>query len=94
MKNEAVIIDEYRRMRPELLENVLQNLGEIKKKFGLFSVHTGPAIKVLTDGRNAHLIQEPSSWLLRLLTDYFEIQQLETLSDGSGFWVLTRPKRR
>jgi hypothetical protein len=81
-------------IEPELLENVLQDLGKITKKFGFFSVHTGPAIKVLTDGRNAHLIQEPSSWWLKRLTDYFEIQQLQTLSDGSGFWVLTRPKRR
>jgi len=87
-------IDVLEHIEPELLENVLQDLGKITKKFGFFSVHTGPAIKVLTDGRNAHLIQEPSSWWLKRLTDYFEIQQLQTLSDGSGFWVLTRPKRR
>jgi hypothetical protein len=87
-------IDVLEHIEPDLLVNVIEDLEKITKKFGFFSVHTGPAIKVLSDGRNAHLIQEPSSWWLKRLTDYFEIHQLQTLSDGSGFWVLVRPKRR
>jgi hypothetical protein len=86
-------IDVLEHIEPDLLDNVLNDLGKITQKFGFFSVHTGPAIKVLPDGRNAHLIQEPSSWWLKRLTNYFEIQQLQTLSDGSGFWVLTRSVR-
>ena len=87
-------IDVLEHIEPDLLNNVLTDLEKITRKFGFFSVHTGPAIKVLPDGRNAHLIQEPSSWWLKRLTNHFEIQQLQTLSDGSGFWVLTRPIRR
>ena len=57
-------IDVLEHIEPELIENVIQDLANITIKFGFFSVHMGPAVKVLADGRNAHLIQKPSSWWL------------------------------
>ena len=53
----------------------------------------GPAQKVLEDGRNAHLIQEPTSWWLEKLIRRFEISQLQTHQlMGHGFWVVVQPR--
>lgn len=79
-------------IEPPLLNNVLAELQGIVSKIGFFTVHTGPAVKVLPDGRNAHLIQEPSSWWLKRLTDYFEVRHLQTLPNGSGFWLIVERK--
>lgn len=83
-------IDVLEHIEPDLLENVLNDLEKITESYGFFSIHTGPAIKFLSDGRNAHLIQEQSSWWLKRLTNYFEILQLQTLPNNSGFWVLVK----
>ena len=78
-------IDVLEHIEPDLLDNVLDELQSITPRLGFFSIHTGPAIKVLSDGRNAHLIQKPSSWWLPRLCQRFEVQALD-LSPG-GFFV-------
>ena len=75
----------------DLLDNVLDELRSITPNLGFFSIHTGPAIKVLSDGRNAHLIQKPSSWWLPRLCQRFEIEGLS--ASAGGFCVLVTPKR-
>jgi hypothetical protein len=53
----------------------------------------GPAIKILADGRNAHLIQKPSSWWLTKIVKHFEIVQLMSHQImGNGIWMIVRPK--
>ncbi|MBM3349629.1 MAG: class I SAM-dependent methyltransferase [Betaproteobacteria bacterium] len=84
-------IDVLEHIEPDHLDNVLANLAEITIKVGFFSIHTGPAMKVLSDGRNAHLIQKPSSWWLDRLIRYFNIEQLQNLPEGSGFWIIVTP---
>lgn len=84
-------IDVLEHIEPELLDNVMEELARITVKYGLFSVHTGPAIKVLADGRNAHLIQQPSSWWLPKLCQYFEIYMLNPTA--GGFFVIVTPRR-
>ena len=83
-------IDVLEHVEPECLDNVLLDLRDITVKVGFLTVHTGPAMKHLADGRNAHLIQRPSSWWLPLLCRHFEIQHLQ--ADASGFWVVVRPQ--
>jgi hypothetical protein len=83
-------IDVLEHIEPELIGNVLCELSSITKKTGFFTIATGPAKKVLSDGRNAHLIQKPSSWWLRKVVDYFEVQHLESFDDH-GFWILVTP---
>jgi hypothetical protein len=86
-------IDVLEHIEPEKLENVLFDLSKITLNYGFFSIHMGPAAKVLSDGRNAHLIQEPSSWWLPRLTKYFEILHLQSHQMmGDGIWVIVRPK--
>ena len=79
-------IDVLEHVELECLDDVLRDLRDVTSKLGFFTVHTGPAGRVLPDGRNAHLIQKPSSWWLPKLCDYFEVSHLET-SKG-GFWVV------
>lgn len=82
-------IDVLEHVEPELLEAVLEELAEITVKLGFFSVHMGPAEKKLADGRNAHLIQRPSSWWLKRICEYFNVLQLESHGEmGRGFWII------
>ena len=46
-------IDVLEHIEPEFIDNVIQDLAKITIKFGFFSIHMGPAGKVLADGRNA-----------------------------------------
>lgn len=82
-------IDVLEHIEPDYLDTVLLDLKAITRRVGFLTVHTGPAMKVLPDGRNAHLIQRPSSWWLPRLCRHFEIIQLAT-SEG-GFWVVVTP---
>jgi hypothetical protein len=84
-------IDVLEHIEPDLLENVLRELHSITVGLGFFSVHMGPAGKTLADGRNAHLIQKPSSWWLHRLVEYFDVLHLQTHQMmGEGFWLLVR----
>jgi len=82
-------IDVLEHIEPECLENVIGELAGIVRKLGFFTIHTGPAMKVLDDGRNAHLIQRPASWWLPMLCKHFEIVHLQRAP--GGFWVLVAP---
>lgn len=85
-------IDVLEHIEPELLDNVLDDLARITVRVGFFTVHTGPAVKVLNDGRNAHLIQKPSSWWLPKFCRHFEINLLN--QTAGGFMVLVTPRIR
>lgn len=84
-------IDVLEHIEPPYIEPVIEELAGITPKFGLFSIHTGAAEKHLSDGRNAHLIQEPASWWLPRLCRRFEIVQLERAP--GGFWVVVEPRQ-
>ena len=86
-------IDVLEHIEPELLHNILGDLKRITTTLGFFTVHTGPAKKVLPDGRNAHLIQESNSWWLEKLIPSFEILHLQANPQGNpGFWVIVAPR--
>jgi hypothetical protein len=85
-------IDVLEHVEPECLENVFAELEAIVRKFGFFTIHTGAAVKVLDDGRNAHLIQQPASWWLPRLCRHFEILHLQRAP--GGFWVVVAPLAR
>ena len=82
-------IDVLEHIEPEYLDSVLDDLQRVTEFFGFFTVHTGPAMKVLSDGRNAHLIQEPSSWWLPKIQERFELIQFN--AQPNGFYVVVRP---
>ena len=83
-------IDVLEHIEPAYLDNVLDHLQSLVQHVGFFTVHTGPAIKVLPDGRNAHLIQEPPAWWLPKIFERFELLKFNRVSQG--FWILVAAK--
>lgn len=87
----VVCIDVLEHIEPSLLDNVLDNLAELCDPYGLFTVHSGPAVKVLSDGRNAHLTQEGPDWWLPRFRQRFEMMEVKAIPNG--FVVLVRSLR-
>jgi hypothetical protein len=83
-------VDVLEHIEPELLDNVLDDLQRVTADVGLFFVHTGPADKVLADGRNAHLIQQPSGWWLPKILARFELAKFDRIPHG--FFVIAERK--
>jgi hypothetical protein len=83
-------IDVLEHIEPELLDNFLDFLRDKTLEIGFFTVHTGPAMKVLPDGRNAHLIQQPPAWWLPKILDRFELQTFQKMENG--FMVVVTAK--
>ncbi len=83
-------IDVLEHIEPELLDNVLDDLQRVTIGHGVFTVHTGPAGKVLADGRNAHLIQQPPEWWLERFGNRFDVIEFRPMKQG--FWVLVTVK--
>lgn len=87
----VVCIDVLEHVEPLFLDNVLDHLGELCDPYGLFTVETGPAKKLLPDGRNAHLIQENLAWWKPRLEQRFEL--LEVGQEPRWFaFVRAKPK--
>jgi len=84
-------IDVLEHIEERFLDQVLLDLKEITRSIGFITVHMGPAVKMLPDGRNAHLIQKPASWWLPRMCRHFEIAQLQRTQ--GGFWVLVEPQK-
>lgn len=82
-------IDVLEHIEPELLDNVLTDLQSLSKHYAFLTVHTGPAVKTLSDGRNAHLIQQPAEWWFPLLSRFFDIHSFQKLPNG--FYVVCQP---
>lgn len=69
----VVCLDVLEHIEPELLDNVLDDLRRCTIKGVFLTVNMMPAGKVLADGRNAHLIQQPIEWWLPKLMVRWDI---------------------
>jgi hypothetical protein len=85
-------IDVLEHIEPHLLDNVLDDLRRVTARVGVFTVHTGAAMKVLPDGRNAHLTQQPPEWWLPKLMQRFELVHYGRAPEG--FLVAVERKKR
>ncbi len=83
-------IDVLEHIEPELLDNVLDDLQRVTIGHGMFTVHTGPAVKILADGRNAHLIQRPPAWWLPKFMQRFDLLVFQRMQQG--FWIVVHAK--
>ena len=84
-------IDVLEHIEPDLLDHVLDDLQRVVAGVGVFTVHIGAAQKVLPDGRNAHLIQQPAAWWLPKFFDRFGLLTFDRMPDG--FWIVVDRKR-
>jgi hypothetical protein len=85
-------IDVLEHIEPHLLDNVLDDLKRVTVGVGVFTVASVPAEKVLSDGRNAHLIQQPADWWLPKIMERFELVTFNRIP--MGFWVGVERKQR
>ena len=82
----VVCIDVLEHIEPDCLDAVLDDLKQHTKKHCFCTVHCGPAIKKLADGRNAHLTQQPARWWIPKFCERFELEQVQVTDNG--FWTL------
>lgn len=75
-------IDVLEHIEPELLDNVLNHLRSLSRRWSFMTVHTGPARKTLSDGRNAHLIQQPPLWWLERFYARWDVEQFNAIPTG------------
>jgi len=81
----VVCIDVLEHIEPELLENVLDDLERLATAYVFLTIHTGPAQKTLSDGRNAHLTQQPAAWWMPKLMSRWEMLEAKKLGQGFVF---------
>jgi 2-polyprenyl-3-methyl-5-hydroxy-6-metoxy-1,4-benzoquinol methylase len=72
----VVCLDVLEHIEPERLDLVLEDLRRVTRRVGYFVIHTGPSMKTLPDGRNAHLIQENKAWWTQRLSKHFMIGKI------------------
>ena len=81
-------IDVLEHIEPDMLDDVLDDLLRCVEFYGIFTVHTGPAGKTLSDGRNAHLIQAPAKWWLPKIMERFDLISFQ--KNKHGFLVMVQ----
>lgn len=87
----VVCTDVLEHIEPEFLQDVFNDLRACTRSVLFVAVHCGPAVKVLADGRNAHLIQRPPRWWLsEFFANSFELVHFRRADNPTGFmatWV-------
>lgn len=86
-------IDVLEHIEPDFLDNVLDDLVRVTEAVIFLTVCTAPAIKTLSDGRNAHLIQQPVTWWAPKLFERFDLQTLQTVTAENFFFIGTAKPR-
>ncbi len=76
-------IDVLEHIEPDYLETVLNDLCRLAEGVVFLTVDTGPAIKVLSDGRNAHLIQKPMEWWVPQFWSRWDLQTIQVTGEHS-----------
>lgn len=67
--------DVLEHVEPEYIGSVLDHIAQLTERVAFLVIATRPAVKVLSDGRNAHLIQEPAPWWLDKLLKRFRLME-------------------
>lgn len=86
----VVCTDVLEHIEPGLLDAVLDDIRRCSLKACFLTVSTVEALKTLADGRNAHLIVEPSAWWLSKLLERFELVSFQRA--GNAFLFEGEPK--
>jgi hypothetical protein len=74
-------LDVLEHIEPECIEAVLDHLGALTRRGALIVIATRPAIQILPDGRNAHLIQMPIGWWRSRLAKRFSVVYQQNIRD-------------
>lgn len=80
-------IDVLEHIEEDKIDDVLDHLMQLTEAVAFISISTGPAAKVLSDGRNAHILQRPPEWWLPRLMCRFELQTFQ-VTGAQDFYVI------
>lgn len=83
-------LDVLEHIEPQYLRDVITDLWRVTKLASVMTISTRPASKILADGRNAHLIVQPTIWWLMQLDARFNIQHYE--NHDRFFYVEATPR--
>jgi len=86
-------IDVLEHIEPTMLDNVLDDLVRLTEGIVFLTVCTVAALKTLSDGRNAHLIQEPIQWWLPKLWHRWNLQTVQQTSECNFIFIGTAKTR-
>lgn len=81
--------DVLEHIEPECLDAVLDDIADVARKAALLVVATRPAKKFLADGRNAHLIVQPSGWWLPKILCRWTLRNFNSVA-GEFMCVVTK----
>jgi hypothetical protein len=86
----VVCTDVLEHIEPLCLTDVLRHLQELTLKAGYLQIATRPAKRILSDGRNAHLlIREPYFWL-DTIRQYFDVIEFR-VQPGHSMAMVVKP---
>lgn len=89
----VVCADVLEHIEPECLDDVLLHIRVLTKKFAIFVIATGSSKKVMSDGRQAHLIVEDQGFWFQKLTGMFTFERFEDRShEGRGLLIIAKPR--
>lgn len=80
-------VDVLEHIEPKCIKDVLASIREKTLSVAFLTIHTGPAGKYLSDGRNAHLIQKPVEWWAALLGNYFDSVEYRMENETTGIAI-------
>jgi len=83
----VVVSDVLEHIEPEHIEEVLDHLEELTEVVIFATIHSGPAMKYLEDGRNAHILQRPFEWWLPKFLERFKVQTAQRFNDLEFFII-------
>jgi hypothetical protein len=86
-------IDVLEHVEPDLIDNVMDDIASLAEGVVFISFDTGPAMKTLSDGRNAHLIQQPLEWWFPKFASRWDIQTVQATYEG-GYFIVGQAKVR
>jgi hypothetical protein len=84
----VVCCDVLEHIEEDRIDAVLDHLEELTEAVGIFTVSTGPAKKVLPDGRNAHILQRPPEWWLPRFMARFDLQTFQVTGEHAFYVVV------
>lgn len=80
----VICTDVLEHIEPDRLTYVLEDLRRCTLMVAYLTIHIGPALKKLADGRNAHLIQQGQQWWTTQLSKFFQIGKCIQMRNEKG----------
>lgn len=84
--------DVLEHIEPDCLDDVLQDIANHTLRYAILSPSTVPAMKHLSDGRNAHLIVQDAAWWKKEIEQYFEIASQS--SNNAPLYFVCKPRKK